>query len=63
MQTHGQAPLLSVKAVCARLGVSRSTLYQLQHRDGFPSGIKVGAQRRWRASDIDAWIEEQARSA
>ena len=52
--------LLRTNQVCEILGVCRATLYNLRRRGEFPNGIEVGGQRRWRVTDIDAWIDKQA---
>ena len=46
--------------VTNRLRCSRSTLYVLMDRDGFPQPIKVGRDNRWIAAEVDAWFERQA---
>ena len=45
------------KAVQARVGLSRSTLYCLIAKGEFPAPVKIGARAvAWDARDIDAWI-------
>jgi predicted DNA-binding transcriptional regulator AlpA len=37
--------------------ISRSTLYRMRHDGGFPPGIQVRGRWRWKAIDIQAFIE------
>lgn len=49
----------TIKDLTRALGLSRSSLYSKIRQGLFPSGIKFGASRRWLASDIIAWLEQQ----
>ena len=41
-------------------GLSRSSIYRLMQDGEFPRPVKVGpAAVRWRASDINAWLESR----
>jgi len=52
--------LLTVTEVSDYLGVPVATLYRWRtHRDG-PRGIRVGRYVRYRRTDLDAWLEQQA---
>lgn len=42
------------------LGVSRPTVYQLMHREDFPS-FKVGARTLISADGLREWVRQQAR--
>lgn len=42
-----------------RLGVARSTVYELMKLD-FPKPVKVGAGSRWIQAEVDAWIASRA---
>jgi excisionase family DNA binding protein len=54
---HREAdPLLSVRELCAVLGVPPATIYQLTHRGRIPH-FKIANRLRFRQSEILAWIE------
>lgn len=41
-------------------GVSRSSIYRLMQEGEFPRPVRVGPGAvRWKASDIEAWIESR----
>ncbi len=42
------------------LGVPLRTLYAWRYRGEGPRGYKIGKHIRYRQSDIEAWLEEQA---
>lgn len=49
-----------LRAVLARLSVSRSTLYDMVKKGHFPSPIALGPNSRgWREADVDAWIRSR----
>lgn len=52
-----QAVLLDVRDVAALLGCSGRTV--LRHPDAglMPLGLKIGSLRRWKKSEIQAWID------
>lgn len=49
--------LLDAHQVTALLGVSRRTLESLIMRHEGPAYLTIGRQRRWRPTDVNAWIE------
>jgi excisionase family DNA binding protein len=49
--------LLGVKQVAERLGISRSTIYEL-YRAGDLSYLKIGERRLTEESEVDAFIEK-----
>jgi len=52
------APLLTVKQVATRINCSQRTVYRLADSGDMPRPLKIGGWLvRWRASDIDKWIE------
>lgn len=56
--------LLRRPEVEARVGLSRSTLYQWMADGKFPKPVALGARLvAWRESEIDQWIAAQAASA
>ena len=45
-------------------GLSRASIYRLISEGGFPRPVRVSATAvRWKASDIDAWIQSRPLSA
>lgn len=46
--------------VSAYLGVPRDTLAVWRHRGHGPRSFKVGRHVRYRAADVEAWLEDQA---
>ena len=64
-QPAPEAPaILAVPVVLSRLGVSRNTLLAIRQKDPtFPKPLKLGVRAlRWRAADIDRWIEAGIRA-
>jgi prophage regulatory protein len=53
-----QPSLLRLKAVLARCGISRSTLYRLVAEKRFPAPRKIDGAHIvvWLSSEIDEWI-------
>ena len=50
--------LLTIREVCARDGVSRTTIYARMNERQFPAPIKIGTKSvRWRSDEIDAYID------
>jgi prophage regulatory protein len=53
----------SLKAVIAKTGLSRSTLYTYIAAGAFPAQRRLGPRRvAWLASEVDAWIASRPRS-
>ncbi|MGY1685697.1 helix-turn-helix transcriptional regulator [Geodermatophilus sp. SYSU D00867] len=52
--------LLTVEEVANYLGVPKATIYSWASRGLGPRRHKVGRYVRYRAADIDAWVEAQA---
>lgn len=49
--------LLNSALVCARVGLSRSTVWRLERAGRFPSRIQISAARvAWREREIDDFI-------
>ena len=58
------ARILRIPAVLERLGIGRSTLYEMQARGDFPQSIPIGARSvGFLESDVNEWIEARARNA
>lgn len=49
--------LINARDIAAQLGVSVRKLEQMIERGELPPYIRVGRVRKWRAQDIDAWID------
>lgn len=55
--------LLTRSEVEALLKCSRSSVYELIRRAGFPKPIKVGPrQNRWLRTEISEWLAQQPRA-
>jgi len=50
--------LINLNQVMAKLGVSRSQVYNLINQGKLPAPKKIGASSRWVDADIDAFIDE-----
>lgn len=51
--------LMTVHDVARRLSVGDKTLRRWRSEGRLPKALEVGGVLRWRAEDIDAWIEER----
>jgi excisionase family DNA binding protein len=52
--------LLTLRQVSEKLQISENTLYKLARKGEIPA-IKIGNQWRFKAQDIERWLEEQKR--
>ena len=53
--------LLTVEDLAKALGLATHTIYQRRYRgDSLPRSITIGNTIRFRASDVEAWLEEHA---
>jgi prophage regulatory protein len=53
----GNDRILRIKAVLARTGLSRSTLYRKIQNGTFPRQIHIGIRcAGWRESEVGAWM-------
>lgn len=49
---------LSIRQVCERISLHRTSIYERIKKGEFPSSIKVGPNRvAWVSEEIDDWIE------
>ena len=48
--------LLRIEDVVARTQLSKGTIRKLERLGKFPPLLKLGANARWRTSDIEAWM-------
>lgn len=54
--------VLSQKEVCARIGLHRQTIYDLERAGKFPQRINLTAHRiGWREDEIELWLSSRAR--
>jgi excisionase family DNA binding protein len=51
--------LLTIDDLADYLGVPKGTVYRWRTTGYGPAGIRVGKYVRYRADDVDAWIEQQ----
>ncbi|HVV09225.1 helix-turn-helix domain-containing protein [Amycolatopsis sp.] len=51
--------LLTIDELADYLSVPKGTLYQWRTKGYGPQGRRVGKYVRYRADDVDAWIDEQ----
>jgi predicted DNA-binding transcriptional regulator AlpA len=58
ISTDRPSRLLNSRQVCARVGLSRSTVRRLERAGRFPSHIKISPARvAWREPEIDAFVD------
>ena len=57
------APLLDTEQVAAILRVQSNTLAQWRVKGGGPAFLKIGRCVRYRASDVETWIDAQCRAS
>ena len=55
---------INAAEVCRKLSISKSTLYRLIQRDGFPPGVAITGYpgrngQRWLEADVDGWMVKQ----
>ena len=51
--------LLTNRDLQARLRLSRTSIHFMVKRGEFPAPVQIGRARRWRESDVNAWIAAQ----
>ena len=59
--SHGETrlpELLSLRELASYLGVPASSVYYWRTQGKGPPGFQVGKQLRFRATDVDAWLQE-----
>ena len=62
MQVHAMiTPLITMKQLAAVLGITYGALRAIRAKrpDDLPKPIRVGGVLRYRATDVDAWIQAQ----
>ncbi|MCY4085515.1 MAG: AlpA family phage regulatory protein [Actinomycetia bacterium] len=62
MNTDGPT-ILRLPAVLAATGLSKTTVWRLTKRGGFPQPVKLSARCvGWRASKVEAWLADRPRA-
>lgn len=62
-KTAAETLLLTFTETAEHLRVDRSTVYRLVAEGRLPAPIRVGHSPRFRRSDIEAYIADQARAS
>lgn len=61
METQrGLGELYDPEGLAEYLGVPLATVYRWRARRTGPRGVKVGRHVRYRAADVEAWLDSQA---
>lgn len=61
METQiGLGELYDPEGFAEYLGVPLATVYRWRARRTGPRGVKVGRQVRYRAAEVEAWLDSQA---
>jgi len=58
--TQSLPTLLTLRDLCDLTQMSESTMYQLLSKGEGPVSVKIGRSLRFRARDIESWLEELA---
>ena len=63
-ETPSETRILRLPEVLARVGLRRSTVYQLMDTGEFPASVRLTANAvGWLSSDVDAWIAGRQRTS
>jgi excisionase family DNA binding protein len=54
------SPFMSLSEAAAYLGIAAQTVYAWRSKGVGPVGVKLRGRVKYRQSDLDAWIAEQA---
>jgi excisionase family DNA binding protein len=60
MRTTDDDELLTPEELSDRWKIPRSTLYGWRYRGVGPRSVRIGRHIRYRAADVDEWLESQA---
>ena len=58
---RGEAELLDARAIAKRLSVGVRSVWRWADAGRLPRPVTLGRLKRWRASDIDAWVANGCR--
>ena len=62
-ESPSETRILRLPEVLARVGLGRSTVYQLMAAGDFPASVRLTPNSvGWRSDDIDAWIASRVRT-
>ncbi len=62
-KSPSETRILRLPEVLVRVGLSRSTVYQLMAAGDFPASVRLTPTSvGWRSDDIDAWIASRVRT-
>jgi len=51
---------LRISELTKQIGLCRSSVYNFIQTQDFPKPVKIGSRSsRWRASEVDAWMDRQ----
>jgi excisionase family DNA binding protein len=53
-----QKELLTITELAEHLGVHRCTITKLQKNKDFPKPVMILTQKKWKRSEIDAYLEK-----
>ncbi len=63
MATKTREPLWTVEQVAEHTGLAVQTLYNMHSQGRGPATKKIGRLLRYAPADVDAWIDQQTRTA
>ena len=52
------ARLITLKQVCQRTGLGRTSTYELIAQGKHPAPVKLGRSSRWVDREVDQWVEQ-----
>ena len=62
-ETPSETRILRLPEVLARVGLRRSTVYQLMDTGEFPASVRLTPNAvGWRSDDIDDWVASRVRT-
>jgi excisionase family DNA binding protein len=56
----GNTEFLSIQELADLFGIPIRTIYNWRNRGTGPRGYRIGRHVRYRRSDVEAWLEDQA---
>ena len=56
----GNTEFLSVQELASLFGIPVRSIYNWRNRGTGPRGYRIGRHVRYRRSDVELWLEEQA---